>query len=338
MGLFQFIIPQYMVQVIFYSLVAAVVVEALIKAWKVERPLSRLRFRLVALILPVVALPVYQLAYPARSQASFRRELALLDLNQWLSVKLWLGVPLGTVLLLVMGLATALFLFYEGLPLIKRTLYRRKIHHQLSQPEIPRLTQALKQVADCFGHPAPEVYLLDDTQPVVYVSGPLREMMVVSPGLVELLDEQELEGVLAHEMAHIARKDVWVSWAWLFFRAMMFFNPVALVVIRRIVHENEKVCDDMAVAVTGDSLAFAASIIKLFRASAKRKGRPASSSVTAWFLSLADALQHQGSKVLVQDRVERVIAAAQSPAPLLWEPMKLTLTVASLGLVLFFVV
>jgi Zn-dependent protease with chaperone function len=123
----------------------------------------------------------------------------------------------------------------------------------------------------------------------------------------------------------------------LFFRLAWCFNPVALLVFRRIAQENEKVCDQLAARVTHDPLALAASIVKVFKMS--RRLRERSSSGQSWrrVFALADNLEQHGSRMLVEERVERIIEE-RPVGRVPYERARLALTGACLAALLFFVV
>lgn len=327
----------FMAQVVFHSLVAALVIEVLIKAWHLGNPLTRVRFRLFILLLPILAIPLYQTLYPARGSPVFRQGFLLLDLQRWLYFRIWYDLPLWFLLAGIMALSTALFFAYEVLPIFRRNFPRDKSGRHLEEEDFPSLQPLLAQVAAAFSRPVPRVFLLENREPVVYITGLREQQLVLSPSLANLLDPDEFKGVLAHEMAHLVRQDIWMSWLLLFFRALTFFNPVALVAIRRIVYENEKVCDDLAVAVTKNPLALASSIIKVYRATqaSRKKVRPR--RFAGWFVSVAHTLEQHENKTLVTDRVERVIAK-ESLGPVPYEKARLALTAAFLVAILFFVV
>lgn len=76
--------------------------------------------------------------------------------------------------------------------------------------QYPYLFNAVEGLALAAGIPAPKIYLIDDTAPNAFATGrdPEHAAIVVTTGLLEKLDRLELEGVLAHEMAHIQNYDI----------------------------------------------------------------------------------------------------------------------------------
>ena len=79
-----------------------------------------------------------------------------------------------------------------------------------TQDEHRYLVNVSEAVAIGAGVPAPRVYVIDNPAPNAFATGrdPQHGTIAVTTGLIDLLDRQELEGVVAHEMAHIRNYDV----------------------------------------------------------------------------------------------------------------------------------
>lgn len=77
-------------------------------------------------------------------------------------------------------------------------------------PEIHRLVENLSITA---GLPAPRIYVIHDPAPNAFATGRNKEhaAIAVTTGLLTMLDKSELEGVLAHELAHIGNRDILLS-------------------------------------------------------------------------------------------------------------------------------
>jgi Zn-dependent protease with chaperone function len=132
--------------------------------------------------------------------------------------------------------------------------------------EEPRLFELLATLTRRTGTPVPEVYLLPPDRGVqVFVAGTWRPRLVLSSPLVTSLPPEELEAVLAHEMAHLARHDQVVSWAVLLMRSLMFYNPVLYVLTRWLRREREKAADLLASSWTGRPWALASGLLHVTR-------------------------------------------------------------------------
>ena len=79
-----------------------------------------------------------------------------------------------------------------------------------SRQEQRALVNLSEAVAIGAGVPAPRVYVIDDPAPNAFATGrdPSKAAIAVTTGLLEILDREELEGVVAHEMAHVRNYDI----------------------------------------------------------------------------------------------------------------------------------
>jgi Zn-dependent protease with chaperone function len=250
----------YVAQSFCHSLVAAVVTERAVKAWKIDDPAAQQRFHLIAVIFPIFSFPLYQAINAERSSALFRLD-ALFDVNRWLNWEIWGVVPLG-LLFLVMLIATSLvFLFQETIPVVRHTLESGNAEHEgtpcAPEPFVEKASKALSLET-------PAVLVLDEDEPVLFSSTGRDPVIFISSGLRETLTENELHGAFAHELAHIARSRRPLLITAFIFRAVLFFNPAVLVKFRRAVRDEEKICDDIAVSLTGDPKALAAALEKFY--------------------------------------------------------------------------
>lgn len=89
-------------------------------------------------------------------------------------------------------------------------LHRAEPVELKSQPELYRILENLTIAA---GLPMPRFYLISDPAPNAFATGrnPRHAVVVVTTGLMQLLERSELEGVLAHELSHIGNRDMLVS-------------------------------------------------------------------------------------------------------------------------------
>lgn len=73
----------------------------------------------------------------------------------------------------------------------------------------PRLYGMVKQLSENAGLPMPAVYIIDTAQPNAFATGrnPQNAAVAVTTGLMQRLNQQEIAGVVAHELAHIKNRD-----------------------------------------------------------------------------------------------------------------------------------
>lgn len=293
----------YAALVIFYSLLAAALIEALLYAWRVKNAFLAVRLRLLTLAVPPLVPPLFHLLSSFEGLGGLRQGLALLDLRNWFGPDPSLLHPAWILVLIAVTATTLLMLGLEATDIARQMAASRAPIQPLS--DLPgRLRRAVERLEGRGLHTCP-VLAVPQSDAVAYAVGVRQPKIVVSTALLRLLDEEELEAVLAHEMAHVKRRDNWFGWLLFSLRLASFYNPVALFVFHQISHEVERMCDADASAATGKPLPLASALIKVFRASRQpaRGGR-------LWSRRLASrtaTLEKRARRALVTDRVERLV-------------------------------
>jgi Zn-dependent protease with chaperone function len=236
----------YVAQSFCHALIASVLMDQALRAWKINDPLIRQRFRVTVVLFPIFSFPFYQAINPDRGSVLFRLN-ALFDVNRWLNVELWGVISFGLLFLVVLAITSLIFLFQEMIPILKHTLESRTMEHEGTRRESdPFIENACRALSI----ETPQVLIVEDEEPVIFSTTGKNALIVVSTGLTETLTQDEMQAALAHEIAHISRGRRPVLLAVFFLRMILFFNPVALIEFRRVVRNEEKICDDIAVSIT----------------------------------------------------------------------------------------
>ena len=84
---------------------------------------------------------------------------------------------------------------------------------QIEKSDNPRLWNTVENLAITEGLPMPKVYIIDDQAPNAFATGrdPKHAIVAATTGLLAIMDDSELEGVMAHEMSHVKNYDIRVS-------------------------------------------------------------------------------------------------------------------------------
>jgi len=84
---------------------------------------------------------------------------------------------------------------------------------EIQKKDNPRLYRIVENLAITEGLPTPKVYIMDDPAPNAFATGrdPRHSAVCVTTGLLDIMDDKELQGVMAHELGHIKNYDVRVS-------------------------------------------------------------------------------------------------------------------------------
>jgi uncharacterized protein (TIGR03435 family) len=98
---------------------------------------------------------------------------------------------------------------------------------------------------------------------VPLVVGCLRPIVVLPIAAISQLHVAQVEAILAHELAHVRRHDYLVNLMQTLAETLLFYHPAVWWVSARIRDEREHCCDDVAVAVCGDPVAYAAALAEL---------------------------------------------------------------------------
>jgi heat shock protein HtpX len=130
-----------------------------------------------------------------------------------------LFVGLIAVLIAVMPLAWAPFIGAIGLGLVWFQWYKSDTvamkamgAREVSPEQAPELHGMIDRLCALADMPKPRVGVADTSMPNAFATGrsPQRSVVVVTTGILQRLDGEELEGVLAHELSHVAHRDVLV--------------------------------------------------------------------------------------------------------------------------------
>ncbi len=83
----------------------------------------------------------------------------------------------------------------------------------VTEAELPQVYNTMRRLTQQAGMPMPRIYLIDSPQPNAFATGrnPKNAAVAVTSGIMSMLTEPELEGVLAHELAHVRNRDILIS-------------------------------------------------------------------------------------------------------------------------------
>jgi Zn-dependent protease with chaperone function len=254
-------------QSILHGLLAAVFIETLLVRWRIEDAVWRLRFRLMALALPVVWSPLLLLAAPFRESAPFAARWALFAGERWNQLRVG-GAGLGDLVLLCSaGLGSALFLRDALPPLLDFLRGSRALPDAVRwHGAVAALRPVVEVQARALGIPAPGIRVVQAASPILLCEGASRPVLVVSPVTLDRLGGEELDAAVAHELAHAAHHDPAWGYALIVVRGLFFFNPAVQWAGRALVDDIEQRADQVAARATGNAGALARVIRALFHA------------------------------------------------------------------------
>jgi heat shock protein HtpX len=256
----------------------------------------------------------------------------------------------GMVLALVVAAGMNFFSYFYS-DKLALAMYRAQ---PVTREQLPRAYQVVERMTQRVGLPMPKIYVIPTGSPNAFATGrnPQHASVAVTQGILDLLNDEELEGVLAHELGHVRNRDILTSsvvatiagaitllarmgwWADMFgggggedrergggaFGAlfMLILGPIAATLIQLAVSRaREYEADATGAHITGNPFALASALRKL-DAYSKRMPLVASPS-TAHLFIVAPLLRGESFANLfsthppIAKRIERLIGRPANP-------------------------
>jgi len=114
-------------------------------------------------------------------------------------------------MLLALALAAVMnFVSYFYSDKIALAMYRAQ---PVTREELPRAYAAVERLTQKIGIPMPKIYVIPNDSPNAFATGrnPQHASVAVTQGILNLLTDEELEGVLAHELGHVNNRDILIG-------------------------------------------------------------------------------------------------------------------------------
>lgn len=119
---------------------------------------------------------------------------------------IWYGIIFSLVIALIYALVT----YFQSTSIVMSMNNAEKITSPQEAPKLWHIVEDMSMVADI---PLPDIYMIEDQSPNAFATGrdPEHAAVAVTRGLYEIMDREELEGVMAHEISHVKNYDIRVS-------------------------------------------------------------------------------------------------------------------------------
>ncbi len=118
------------------------------------------------------------------------------------------GFPVLTTAALAFGAVQAITAFYGGASLVLMSVHARPLTPDSAAHKT--VLDVINEMAIAARLPVPAAYVMDDPSPNAFATGrdPRHSVLCVTQGLIDQMDREELQGVIGHEMSHIADYDI----------------------------------------------------------------------------------------------------------------------------------
>ncbi len=125
------------------------------------------------------------------------------------AIGMMLGGKQGMLLALVFGGAMNVFAYWNSDKMVLR-MYNAQ---QVDETSSPYLYNMVRELAGRAQLPMPKVYIIHEDQPNAFATGrnPENAAVAATTGILQMLSERELRGVMAHELAHVKHRDILIS-------------------------------------------------------------------------------------------------------------------------------
>jgi len=121
----------------------------------------------------------------------------------------WLGGQNGMITAFVIAVGINFFSYFFSDKLALAMNGARPV----TREQLPRVYRVVEQLTQRIGLPMPRIYVIPTDSPNAFATGrnPQHAAVAVTEGILNLLDDEELEGVLAHELGHVRNRDILIS-------------------------------------------------------------------------------------------------------------------------------
>jgi|TARA_B110000263_G_scaffold41467_1_gene33265 heat shock protein HtpX len=118
------------------------------------------------------------------------------------------GSSNGIIIFAIIGIVINIYSYFYSDSIVLRA-YGAKI---IERQDNPRLYSIVKKISDLNGLPVPRIALVSSSTPNAFATGrnPKNAVVAATTGIMSILNDNELEGVMAHEMAHVKNRDTLV--------------------------------------------------------------------------------------------------------------------------------
>jgi beta-lactamase regulating signal transducer with metallopeptidase domain len=249
------------VQNTIHSIIAAIIIEWVLIYWNIKDPKWNQIFLSTVILLPPLTFLLYLIIDSGHYLFNANNKY-IFQSYYWIYLKIDNIFPFALFILFIFIFMTILFFIQEIFPIFFYYLKERKEKISTIIPSyFPQLKEVLENIAinkNC------HINVIDASDYIVYSKTGKINNIYISKGVIENLNIEQLKGIILHELAHIERNKNNYLLILYILRIISFFNPVILYEFRRLLQEEEKICDKLATEQLNNKKALAEALYILY--------------------------------------------------------------------------
>ncbi|MBN2072766.1 MAG: M48 family metalloprotease [Actinobacteria bacterium] len=253
------ILTHYIIPVLYDSFVTLVLVLAIFFIFRIKDSGIRILFLFMPLIRPfIIVLEKVNIEESIYNYESFPKSLGALgirlpDPTNMVTMDIDPIILASNTNYIILQVIIFIIFIVLLIRWINLALFYRRLAYEekVGRKEVPAIYNIIDNYIEKIKTRSPDVSLTHNNYISPFVVGVRNFTLVLSPGLLEKLDESEKETLIWHELSHIKRRDGLIGWIALILRDLNFFNPFGYFAYFLIRSEQEKACDKMVVKYSG---------------------------------------------------------------------------------------
>ncbi len=263
-------------------------------------------------------------------------------------IGLMLGGVTGMVLALGFGVMTNVFTYWNADKIVLKMYRAEEVDENHGSGAVRRYVVMTRQLAVNANMPLPKIYIIENDQPNAFATGrnPENAAVAATTGLLSMLNEREIAGVMAHELAHVKNRDTLTmtitatiagaittlaNFAMFFggnrnhgglvgSLAIMFLAPMAASLVQMAISRSrEYEADRIGAQISGDPEGLASALARISHGAARIPNEQAERHPETGQLMIINPLSGggRGDKLFsthpaTQNRIDRLMALSQS--------------------------
>jgi beta-lactamase regulating signal transducer with metallopeptidase domain len=247
------ILTNYILPIIYDSFVVLVLVLLFLFIFRIKDSNIRILFFFLPLIKPFIVIfekidveKMYDLYYGQVSGIRFPDPINMIRIGNSPSVTISNPNYLALIIIIIAIFSLLLFRWISIAIFYRRLACEEKVGRE-DVPDVYRIIDNFTRKIKTY---SPNVSLTHSDYPSPFIIGVRRFTLVLSPKLLDNLNQEEKDILIRHEISHIKRRDNLLGWIALILRDLNFYNPFGFIAYYLIRSEQEKACDKLVVKYT----------------------------------------------------------------------------------------